>query len=603
MSAILYGAARPYERTATIQEVFSRQVRRRPFATAAQSATGMLTYATLEARANRLCSYLCARGVRPGHAVAIALERSAHVPVAMLAVLKAGAAYVPLDAGYPSDRLRFMLDDAAAVLTITQGALRDALPCEPHRMVCVDDDADAIAAAPLAVADALVDPMSPAYVMYTSGSTGRPKGVCVTHRGVLRLVRGADYVHLAQDDALFMHSPPAFDASTFEVWGALLNGGRLVIPRHGLLSIGELIEAIEKFGATTLFLTPSLFVRFIEDAVRVPGSLRQLVLGGDVVPRQHAREFLRRARSCALINGYGPTENTVFSTAYRITADVEDAVPIGVPIANSSAYVLDDALRPVRLGECGELYVGGDGVALGYLNLDDATATRFVSDPFARAAGARMYRTGDRARLRPDGQLEFLGRADGQVKIRGFRVETGEVEAALRKHAAAGEAIVVARGDGGDKRLCAYVVPVAKSSVDEIALRAHLRTLLPDHALPQTISVVADLPRHPSGKVDRVALARVASPTATRGDAAASAGEAMPSASIEPAIAEIWRDVLGCERALSWDENFFDAGGDSLRLLRVHARLRERFAIPISIVDMFSHATIRALAAAVSSPT
>ncbi|HMD01718.1 MAG TPA: non-ribosomal peptide synthetase, partial [Candidatus Baltobacteraceae bacterium] len=435
---------------------------------------------------------------------------------------------------------------------------------------------------------------------YTSGSTGRPKGVAVEHRNVVRLVRKTDYVEIATSDTLLHYAPLGFDASTFEIWGALLNGARLAIPAPGLQTMDELAATIERFGVTTLFLTTALFARFVDLTPAGSSPLRCVLTGGEVASGPHLRRFLESLPDCRLLHVYGPTENTTFSTFHALAlADTNaDNIPIGRPIANSSAYVLDEELRPLPAGAIGELCVGGDGVARGYLNAPELTAERFVADPFSEDPAARLYRTGDRARFRSDGALEFLGRSDGQVKVRGYRIELGEIETALRAAPGVRDAVAVVLERDGGKDIVAHVAASPGFGLDEGALRAHLARTLPRYTRPHRIIIHEELPLGPNGKLDRVALTRRAAPTGvpTRGTPPRFARDASALAR-ERAVAGIWREVLGCEQDPGRDENFFDLGGDSLRLLTVHARLSERFGVRVCTTDLLEQTTIRKLAA------
>ena len=596
------GEQRPYERDTTIHALFERQAQLTPDALAVVAGGSTLTYERLRQRSNRLANYLRSQGVAPGVSVGIALERSADLVVGLLGILKAGAAYVPLDLSYPAERLQFIVGDAAVRLIVSGASARDRLGACGASIVALDADAAEIAAQSAATPETGLSAEALAYVIYTSGSTGRAKGVAVSHRGVVRLVRNTNFITVAPDDVFLQFAPVAFDASTFEIWGPLLNGARLAVPPPGLLSMDELGECIARFGVTTLFLTTSLFQRVVESRPPEFGRLRRLLTGGEVLSPAIARRFMAAYPTCGFIHCYGPTENTTFSTTYEVPSldAIGSNVPIGRPIANSSAYVLDEQMQPVPIGVAGELCVGGDGVACGYLGLDELTAERFVRDPFSDAAGARLYRTGDRVRLQSDGLIEFIGRTDDQVKIRGFRIELGEIEANLRLHDDVREAVVVLKQQGDDKMLVACVVSVNRATVDERALRMWLGAKLPAYMIPHRFVMLEGLPEHASGKLDRVALARLVE---TRGGPAApveipaSTPAPRAGATVQAAIAEVWRDVLGASAAPGIDENFFDAGGDSLLLLRVHGRLKEQLGVPLGVMDLFEHSTIRSLAA------
>ena len=379
--------------------------------------------------------------------------------------------------------------------------------------------------------------------------------------------------------------------------GPLLNGARLAVPRPGLLSTVELAEAIDRFGVTTMFLTTALFNRFVDDPAARPTALRQLLTGGEVASAQHMRRFLEAFPACRLTAVYGPTENTTFSTWCDVTlARIAEPVPIGKPIANSTAFVLDERMRPVEAGEPGELYLGGDGVGCGYLNVADAATTPFIANPFSEDPSARLFRSGDRVRWRADGMLDFLGRNDHQVKVRGFRVELGEIELALVADDAVREAAVVLVDRDGESQLVAHVVP-AEGPLDHRALRARLGLTLPAFAVPHRIVERAALPLTPGGKVDRTLLATAPLPIA-----APRFGERDGrGVGLERAVGAIWSELLGRECEL--DENFFDAGGDSLRLLAMQQRLAERLDANVSVNDLLEWTTIRKIAAHVARAT
>ena len=598
------GEVRPYERDSTIQACFARIAEATPNAVAIVSDDGTLTYGELNLRSNRLAHYMRSRGVGAHDLVGIALERSLDVVVVILAILKAGAAYVPLDLGYPSERLRFMIEDADIGLIVSDAASRAHVPALGTSIIAIDEERGVIAAQAATPLDVDLAADSRAYVMYTSGSSGRAKGVAVTHRGVVRLVRNTDFQTMESDDVCLQYAPIAFDASTLEIWAPLLNGARLAIPTPGALSIGELGRTIDRFGVTTLWLTAAMFRTVVDDAPATLGALRQVITGGDVVSPIHARRFVAAFPRTRLVNGYGPTENTTFSTTYCVASfdAIGARVPIGRPISNSSAYVVDAHREPVPIGMPGELCVGGDGVASGYIRLDELTAQRFVADPFSDRPGARMYRTGDRARWRADGVLEFLGRADHQVKIRGYRVELQEIEAGLLACEAVRGAAVVAIEAASDKTAVAFVVPTAAASVDVEQLRAQLAARLPSYMIPQRFVIVAQLPTHPSGKLDRVALERAAQePVAPLVPLAPLAPAIAPTrvtqrSSLRSAVGAVWRDVLRVSDVPGLDLNFFDAGGDSLLLLTLQARLQEITRAPICVMDLFEHTTIRSIA-------
>ncbi|HST61606.1 MAG TPA: amino acid adenylation domain-containing protein, partial [Longimicrobium sp.] len=525
------GAAPEFPR-ATVDALFAQAAAGAPEAVALAWDGGRMTYAELDDRANRLAHHLRRAGVAAGTRVGVCLERGPEMIVATLAALKAGGAYVPLDPAYPAERLAFMLADTAVPVLVTESRLAERLPPHAARTVRVDADAAAIAAEPADAPVAGTDPEAVAYVMYTSGSTGRPKGVEVPHRAIVRLVRGQDFVSIDPSDVFLQLAPAAFDAATLELWGPLLNGARLAIHPAEQPSVESIGRALAEHCVTVLWLTAGLFHLVVEERIQVLRGVRQLVAGGDVLSVPHVRRVLAELPQTALINGYGPTENTTFTCCHRIGATEDGgSIPIGRPIANTYVRVLDAGMQPVPAGVAGELYAGGAGLALGYLNQPELTADTFVADPYL--SGARLYRTGDRVRWLADGTVEFLGRMDTQVKIRGFRVEPGEVEAVLRAWPGVREAAVVVREDtAGDRRLVAYVA--GEVAADEV--REHLRGRLPEHMVPSAFVVLEALPLTANGKLDRKALPAP--------EYASSAERYVaPRTPVEEVLAGIWAEV------------------------------------------------------------
>ncbi|RYZ33087.1 MAG: amino acid adenylation domain-containing protein, partial [Myxococcaceae bacterium] len=431
-----------------------------------------------------------------------------------------------------------------------------------------------------------------AYVMFTSGSTGRPKGVSVPQRGIVRLVRGNDFIHFGPEEVFLQLAPVAFDASTLEVWGALLNGAKLVLAPAKALSLEETGALLATEGITTLWLTAALFEQMALDQGAALAGVRQVLAGGDVLPVERVREHLARMPSgSVLVNGYGPTENTTFSATYALGAgdSVGRSVPIGRPLAQSTAWVLDASLQPVPVGVPGALYVGGDGLAWGYLNRPDLTAERFIPHPFATQPGARLYSTGDRVRWQVDGTLEFLGRTDFQVKLRGFRIEPGEVEAVLRQAPRVQEAVVLARKDAsGDKRLVAYVVPAGEGG-DSSALKAFVQKQLPEYMVPTAWVELSSLPLSANGKVDRKALPAPEAPRVSDATVVA------PRNAMEKALAAIWAEVLHLE-SVGIHDDFFELGGHSLLATQVVSRIRSTLGVELPLGDLFSAPTVATLA-------
>jgi amino acid adenylation domain-containing protein/thioester reductase-like protein len=508
-----------YPRDVCIHELFEARAASAPGAIAAVFQGQELTYQELNRRANRLARRLAQAGVGPDVPVGVFVERSLDMLVGLLAILKAGGAYVPLDPEYPIERLQFMLEDSGARVLLARHDAGARLHFQGVRIDFTNGDSASADAEQNIASGATATSL--AYVMFTSGSTGRPKGAAVPHRAVVRLVVNTNYVSFLSSDRVMHGSNLAFDASTFEIWGALLHGAQLVlVTKEELLNFSGFAATIRQQGITVMFLSTALFHQMVgqqtsgegpveDDLPEAFSGLRYLVIGGDKLELEPARRTLGKSAMLALVNGYGPTENTTFSTAYRVNDLPADAssIPIGRPISNSTAYVLDRRLQPVPIGVRGELYVGGDGVARGYLNRPELTAERFIKNPFSEDAGARLYKTGDLVRYRPDGTLEFLGRIDTQVKLRGFRVELGEIETLLGQFPKVREVVIVVREDvPGDKRLIAYLSAVNGVKPTPSELRSFLQGRLPSFMIPSTFVILDRLPLTPNGKVDRKAL-------------------------------------------------------------------------------------------------
>ncbi len=554
---------------ATVVSRFAGQVRRTPDAIALAD----LTYAELETRANRLAHRLIALGVDVEDRVGLLLERSADLVVAELAVLKAGAAYVPVDLRAPAARMRLVLAEAGVSVVVTDQSRSDV---HSGPMVLVGEPLDGPVTAP----EVPVRPENLAYVMYTSGSTGTPKGVAVTHHDVVGLASDRSFAGEAHRSVL-LHSPQAFDASTYEVWVPLLNGGRIVVAPPGDVDADVLRGLVTEHHVTALWLTAGLFRLLAQEDPACLRGVGEVWTGGDVVPATAVRQVRDACPGLTVVDGYGPTETTTFASRCVLPPGepVPDVVPIGGPLDNMAAYVLDAGLRPVPPGVAGELFVAGTGVARGYLGRAGLTAERFVADPFG-APGARMYRTGDVVRWSAGGVLEFVGRADDQVKIRGFRIELGEIENALAAHERVAEAVVVTR----DKRLVAYVVTTA--GVPE--LREWLRRDLPDYMVPAAFVTLDALPLSRNGKVDRQALPEPAAEPV--------AGYLPPRTENERILADVWAGVLGVP-AVGIEDNFFELGGDSILSIQVVSRAR-RHGLALTPRDLFAHQTVAALAVA-----
>ncbi|MBN8226639.1 amino acid adenylation domain-containing protein [Corallococcus macrosporus] len=554
-----------YPRDASLTALFEEQAARAPQAIAVEFEGRQLTYGELDARANQLAHHLRALGVDAGTPVGLCTGRSLEMVVATLAILKAGGAYVPLDPAYPTERLLFMARDTRLPVLLVQPGQEAKLAELDARVVTLEPSWDAFARESTQAPRVTLPAEALAYVMYTSGSTGRPKGVCIPHRGVVRLVKGTTYARFGPEEVLLQLAPISFDAATLELWGALVHGAKLVVMPAHQPSLEELAHALEHHGVTTLFITTALFNQMAMFQPPALARVRQVMTGGEAMSLVAARQMREAGRD--VINVYGPTENTTFSTFHPLEGTVDDGrpVPIGRPITHTQAYVLDTLGAPVPVGVAGELYLGGDGLAWGYLHQPAQTAERFVPHPFSATPGARLYRTGDRVRWRPDGVLDFLGRTDSQVKVRGFRIEPGEIEAELKASPGVEQAGVVVREDvPGDKRLVAYVVG---PKVDTGELRASLAARLPAHMLPSAFVKLERLPLTPSGKVDRKALP---TPDTRSGPDRYVA----PREGWESLVAELWAPLLGVPRVGAHD-HFFELGGHSLLATRVVSRLRD----------------------------
>ncbi|WP_188308508.1 amino acid adenylation domain-containing protein [Streptomyces sp. CBMA123] len=562
--------------TAAVPQLFEARAAATPDAIALVAGDDTLTYAELNARANGLALRLTEAGCGAETPVAVLLERSPALVVTLLAVLKAGGTYVPLDSAQPQDRLLAVLADAGATLAVT------------------DTDHPALAGlTTLAIGEETADnlelPLSGdqlAYVMHTSGSTGIPKGIGITHRAIVDLALGGTFSDGGHARVL-VHSPTAFDASTYELWAPLLSGGSLVLAPPGRLGVTDLAATINQGGVTAAWLTAGLFNVMATEDPGLFAGLREVWTGGDVVSPAAVRRVMTACPGLTVVDGYGPTETTTFATHHPMAtvAEVPTTVPIGRPLPNTRAYVLDDGLQPVPVGVAGELYIAGAGLARGYADRPALTAERFVACPYG-GKGERMYRTGDIVRWNPDGVLEFLGRADDQVKIRGFRIELGEVEAALTAHQSVGQALALVREDQpGDKRLVAYTTGDATPG----ELRTHLTDRLPAYMLPAAIVTLDTLPVTPNGKVDRRALPAPDYTGTPQGRA--------PRTAAERTLCALFAETLGVP-ALSIDDSFFDLGGHSLLATKLVSRIRTALGVELSIRTLFDSPTVAALAEA-----
>jgi amino acid adenylation domain-containing protein len=591
-----------YDGAETLHGLVEAQVDRTPGAVAVTFEGEALTYGELDAAADRLAHRLREAGAGPEVVVGVCLERSLGLMVALLAVLKAGGAYLPLDPALPAARLRGMVDDAAAPLIVTAECLAAPFAAEAAGRLIFLDQLDREAAVRRPVSG--TGPDHAAYVIFTSGSTGRPKGVVNVHRAIRnRLLWMQEAYGLTADDRILQKTPFGFDVSVWELFWPLLTGARLVMARPGgHQDPAYLGRTIAAEGITTLHFVPSLLRVFLQQAPRQEaagrGALRRVIVSGEELPADLVQLFLERLPGVELHNLYGPTEAAVDVTAWACGPGDRRTVPIGRPIANLEIHLVDRAHRQVPVGVPGELCIGGAGLARGYAGRPELTAGSFVPDAWSGRSGDRLYRTGDLARRRPGGEIEFLGRIDGQVKIRGQRIEPGEIEAALLRHPAVREAVVAARQDRGEKRLVGYVVPAAEGLGEDARreliaeLRGRLGGELPAAMLPAAFAVLDRLPRTASGKVDRKSLPDPGAPPGVSPGKADTA----PRNEAERIVAQIWGEVLGLDR-VGLDDNFFDLGGHSLRAAEVQGRLRERLGTDLALIELFQHTTVRSLAA------
>lgn len=579
----------------TLNQYFEHQAALRPDATAVVNEDSSLTYAELNRRANRLAAILRAEGIRPQQMVAVLMDRSIEMIVATLGIIKAGGAYVPLDPSYPSERLALMLGETRAGVLITQSHLAPGAP--PHRASVMEIDSDWGSD----IGDEYPDlanlntSESLAYVMYTSGSTGRPKGVMVPHRAVMRLVLNANYVKLDSDSVVLQLAPVSFDASTFEIWGPLLNGGRCVLfPKSGPPDLCELGAVLKEKEVNTLWLTASLFNTIVTDSPEVLDGVSQLLTGGEALSARHIRMAGELFPDTRLINGYGPTETTTFAAAYSIPNPIPDtwnSIPIGYPITETDLYVLDDDMKQVQPGIEGELFVGGSGVALGYLNQPELTLQQFVSNPFSDDPDSRLYRTGDIVNADADGCIHFVGRKDDQVKVRGFRIELGEIEHVLKGHVAVRDARVIVQQDAADqKRLIAYLICSKDEVVTHGELRHFLEGSVPEYMIPACFVFLDSFPLSANGKLDRAKL-----PAPGKERPRIDQHFVAPRNKLEKWLVEIWQDLLNLE-SVGVQDRFFELGGDSLQAARFINQIQRELGVSVPLVSIYNAFSIERFA-------
>ncbi|WP_337916454.1 non-ribosomal peptide synthetase [Paenibacillus sp. 23TSA30-6] len=575
-----------YPAEQTIHHCFEEQAEKTPEAVAIVFENRELTYRELNIKANQLASKLRKLGVQPDTIVAILTERSPEMIIGVLGILKAGAAYLPIDPSYPQDRITFMLQDSRSNILLTLSGRGSQTTGFEFSGTVLDlgdigsYDADVFTSFNLSATTA--DHL--AYVMYTSGSTGRPKGVMIEHRNVIRLVKNTNYVQFAENDRILMTGALVFDACTFEIWGALLNGLRLyIVPESIILNAVKLGTALEQNHISTMWLTSPLFNQLALQKPELFSPLKYLLVGGDVLSPAIIANVREKCPGLTIINGYGPTENTTFSCCFPIEKEYSN-IPIGRPIGNSTAYILDSSNRLLPIGTQGEICVGGDGLARGYLNRDDLTQEKFVPNPFI--PGEKMYRTGDLGRWLPDGYLEYLGRIDQQVKIRGYRIEPGEIETRLMGHEDIhGVYVALRTTNDGQKTLCAYIATDAVLTMS--GMKAHLAGQLPDYMIPAQYVFLPVLPLNTNGKIDRQALPEPETISSPQVEYTA------PRNEVERQLANLWQTVLGAER-VGIDDSFFELGGHSLKAIQLVSKAQE-LNIPLEIHQLLQYQTIRSL--------
>ena len=590
-----------------IHQIFETQAAQTPDRVALTFEGAHLTYRELNEHSNRLAHYLRAHGIGVESRVGILLERSPQMVISLLATLKAGAAYVPLDPSYPRDRVAFMMEDAQVPVLLTQRNLASLVPAHSARTVCLDEEMEIISRESAENPVCRISGENLAYMIYTSGSTGKPKGAMNTHRGILnRLLWMQAAYGLNETDSVLQKTPFSFDVSVWEFFWPLMTGARLVVARPGgHQDSAYLVDLIAEQKVTTMHFVPSMLQLFLEELeLDRCESLKRVICSGEALSFELQERFFDRMKAelhilygPELHNLYGPTEAAVDVTYWQcVPHDERRIVPIGRPIANTQIYLLDENMHPAPVGVAGELFIGGVNLARGYHERPDLTAEKFIPNPYGSQAGARLYRTGDLARYLEDGQIEFIGRIDNQVKLRGFRIELGEIETALDEHERVFDRVAMVREDkGGQQQLVAYVVPTPEDRAPTVSeFRGFLKDVLPEYMIPTSFVPLDSMPLTPNGKVDRMALP---APDNARPNLAVAYAD--PKTELERDIAAVWREVLGIDK-VGLNDNFFELGGDSIRILLVLNKLKAIFGEKLSMPQMFEFPTVSSLAAHLS---
>ncbi|MBH8561817.1 amino acid adenylation domain-containing protein [Nostoc sp. CENA67] len=577
-----------YPKNKCIHQLIEYQAQQQPNNIAVEFENQKLTYGQLNSRANQLAYYLQQNGVTPGTLVGICVERSLNMIVGILGILKAGGAYVPLDPTYPQERLTWILENSQTSVLLTQQPLLEKLPTHQAQVICLDTDWEIIARQNQENLTLQLTPNNLAYIIYTSGSTGKPKGVQITHQNLVHSTTARINYYQKPVSRFLLLSSFAFDSSVAGIFWALCCGGTLVLPQEGLqLEIPKLVKLICENQISHLLSLPSLYALILQQAIQEQlAYLQAIIVAGEVCPSELIKLHQKYLSEASLYNEYGPTEATVWSSVYLCQSQELTRVPIGRPIANTQIYILDANLHPVPIGVPGEIYIGGDGIAIGYLNQPELTAEKFITNPFSKEPTARLYKTGDLAQYCVDGNIEFLGRIDQQVKIRGYRIELGEIEAALKQHPTVQEVVVVATEE--NPRHIAYIVPNQQPSPSSSEFRSFLMKKLPEYMMPSAFLMLKSLPVLPNGKVDYKALPKQVQVQLEETFVA-------PQSELEQIITNIWQEVLQVEK-VGIHHNFFDLGGHSLLMVQIHTKLRVALNRDISMVELFECPTISMLA-------